>query len=152
MKIKEILDDTRIIFNLNSTNKEDILNEIASLFVKDKIVEDKNLNELVLELMEREKISSTGMQDGIAIPHCKTNLVGKIKMALAISKEGKEFNSMDGLSTKLFFMIIAPVDCKSEHLEILSKISKLSFKEDLLEDLLNVCDDKNKVISILEQL
>lgn len=152
MEIRSILDKSRIIFDVKATTKEKIVREIANLFTIDNIVSEENLVDLANEIMEREKISSTGMQDGIAIPHCKSNLVNEIKMALAISKEGKDFNSMDGLATKIFFMIVAPIDCKQEHLEILRKISKLSFEEDLLEELLFIKDDKDRVISILEQL
>ncbi|VWL85143.1 PTS sugar transporter subunit IIA [Oceanivirga miroungae] len=148
MEIKSILDESRIIFDVKANEKDKIIEEIAKLFTKD----EETLKKLVRDIMEREKISSTGMQDGIAIPHCKSKYVNDIKMAVAISREGKEFNSMDGIATRIFFMIVAPENAGQEHLEILRKISKLSFEEDLLEEILEITSDKSRVISVLEQL
>ena len=75
------------------------------------------------------------MQDGIAIPHARTPFVKQLSLALGISKEGIDFESMDGEPSKLIFMIAAPEETKKEHLDLLAEISKLSYEEELVEEL-----------------
>ena len=77
------------------------------------------------------------MQDGIAIPHARTPLVKELSLALGISHEGVDFESMDGEPSKLIFMIAAPEETKKEHLDLLAEISKLSYEEELVEELKN---------------
>ncbi len=151
MDIRDILDKNRIIFNLESSSKDAILEEIATLFVKDNIINKNDLDTLVNDLKEREKLSSTGMQDGIAIPHAKSSVVDKISLAVAIDKNGKDFSSMDEEPSTLFFMIIAPEYTKKEHLDVLALISKLTFNEEALDEMLNT-NDPEKVIEILSSL
>lgn len=151
MNLESILNENRIVFKINANTKEGIIREISKLFINGDIVEEKDIDKLVLDLMERENLSSTGMQDGIAIPHAKSKVVKKIALAVAIDKEGKNFDSMDDIVSSLFFMIVAPEHSGQEHLEILQKISKLSFKEDKLEEMLNT-NSKEKVIEILTEL
>ncbi|WP_067140975.1 PTS sugar transporter subunit IIA [Oceanivirga salmonicida] len=151
MHFKDILDKNRIVFNLESNNKEAIIEEIAMLFVKDNTINKNDLNTLLNDLNEREKLSSTGMQDGIAIPHAKSSVVNKISLAVAIDKKGKDFSSMDEEPSTLFFMIIAPEYTKKEHLDVLALISKLTFNEEALEEMLNT-DSPEKVIEILSSL
>ena len=129
-----------------------IIEEIAKLFLNsDDIIEKDKFNVLVEDLLDRENLSSTGMQDGIAIPHTKSSAVKKMAMAVVISKDGKNFASMDEKLSKLFFMIVAPETIKREHLDILALIAKLSFEEELLNKLLNT-SDKTEVIEILSKL
>lgn len=151
MKISDILDENRIVFGLKENTKEEIIREIATLFLNDGTVKKENFEKLIFDLLERENLSSTGMQEGIAIPHCKTSAVDKFSMAVAIDKKGKDFASIDDIKSTMFFMLIAPENSKREHLDILATISKLSFEDDLKEELLNT-DSKLKVIEILSSL
>ncbi|BBM44834.1 PTS transporter subunit IIA-like nitrogen-regulatory protein PtsN [Leptotrichia trevisanii] len=124
--------------NLEGKTKIEIIKEVAQLFVKSGVLDSENLEEFVREINEREKLSPTGMQDGIAIPHTRTPLVKKISLALGISSEGVDFESMDGEPSKLIFMIAAPEETKKEHLDLLAEISKLSYEEELVEQIENV--------------
>ena len=90
------------------------------------------------EINEREKLTPTGMQDGIAIPHARTPFVKKLSLALGISNKGVDFESMDGEPSKLIFMIAAPEETKKEHLDLLAEISKLTYEEELIEQMENV--------------
>ena len=103
MKILEYLIPERVKLNLNGKTKEEVIKEMAQLFVKTGIVDAENADEFVKEINEREKLSPTGMQDGIAIPHTRTELVNKVALALGISKEGVDFESMDDEPSKLRF-------------------------------------------------
>ncbi|ERK50687.1 PTS sugar transporter subunit IIA [Leptotrichia sp. oral taxon 879] len=133
MKILEYLVPERIKVNLEGKTKEEIIKEMAQLFVKSEVLDSEDLEEFVKEINEREKLTPTGMQDGIAIPHARTPLVKKLSLALGISHEGVDFESMDGEPSKLIFMIAAPEETKKEHLDLLAEISKLSYEEELVE-------------------
>ena len=135
MKILEYLVPERIKVNLEGKTKEEIIKEMAQLFVKSEVLKPEDLEEFVKEINEREKLTPTGMQDGIAIPHARTPLVKELSLALGISYEGVDFESMDGEPSKLIFMIAAPEETKKEHLDLLAEISKLSYEEELVEEL-----------------
>ena len=138
MKILEYLVPERVKLNLEGKTKTQIIKEMAQLFVKSGVLDSEDLEEFVKEINEREKLTPTGMQDGIAIPHARTPLVKKLSLALGISGEGVDFESMDGEPSKLIFMIAAPEETKKEHLDLLAEISKLSYEEELVEQIENV--------------
>ena len=138
MKILEYLVPERIKVNLEGKTKEEIIKEMAQLFVKSEVLNSEDLEEFVKEINEREKLTPTGMQDGIAIPHARTPLVKELSLALGISREGVDFESMDGEPSKLIFMIAAPEKTKKEHLDLLAEISKLTYEEELIEQMENV--------------
>ena len=128
----------RVKLNLEGKTKTQIIKEMAQLFVKSGVLDSEDLEEFVKEINEREKLTPTGMQDGIAIPHARTPLVKKLSLALGISGEGVDFESMDGEPSKLIFMIAAPEETKKEHLDLLAEISKLSYEEELVEQIENI--------------
>lgn len=138
MKILEYLVPERVNLNLKGTTKAEIIEEMAQLFVESGIIDSEDLKEFIGEINEREKLTPTGMQDGIAIPHAKTPLVKSLSLAMGISSKGVDFESMDEEPSKLIFMIAAPEKTKQEHLDLLAEISKLSFEEELVEQLENV--------------
>ena len=115
----------------------------------DNIIDAEELEEYIEGRKEREKLTATGMQDGIAVPHAKSPSVHKIALALGISKEGINFESMDGEPSKYIFMIAAPKGTKQEHLDLLAMISELSYSEEVLEKL-GKAQTKSEVIEILD--
>lgn len=152
MEIRQYLTEKNVIFKINATEKEDIIKELAMNFLNDdSVINSSDFDQLLSDLYERENLSSTGMQDGIAIPHAKSDVVKKVSMVVAIDKEGKNFASLDDQKSKIFFLVVAPSTTKREHLDILSTISKLTFEEEKLEKLLN-SNSANEVIEILESL
>ena len=86
-RLLEYMSEDRIILNLKSQEKEEVFEEMAPLFVEDNIIDAEELEEFIEGLKEREKLTATGMQDGIAVPHAKSPSVHKIALALGISKE-----------------------------------------------------------------
>lgn len=151
MKILEYLSESRINLNLEGENKEQILEEMATLFLKDETISNEEFPMFLAEVNDRENICSTGMQDGIAIPHVKSELIKKMSLAFGISKKGVDFDSMDGELSKIFFLIAAPRGTKKEHLDLLSEISKLVYDDEIIEELKNV-KDNSEVISILQKV
>lgn len=152
MEIRQYLTEKNVIFKINATEKEDIIKELAMNFLNDdSVINSSDFDQLLSDLYERENLSSTGMQDGIAIPHAKSDVVKKVSMVVAIDKDGKNFASLDEQKSKIFFLVVAPSTTKREHLDILSTISKLTFEEEKLKKLLN-SNSANEVIEILESL
>ena len=147
-RLLEYMSEDRIILNLKSKEKEEVFEEMAPLFVADNIIDAEELEEYIEGLKEREKLTATGMQDGIAVPHAKSPSVHKIALALGISKEGINFESMDGEPSKYIFMIAAPKGTKQEHLDLLAMISELSYSEEVLEKL-EKAQTRAEVIEIL---
>ena len=100
------------------------------------------------EILKREAQSSTGMEEGIAIPHGKTKAVKIPTVAIGISKKGVDYESLDGEPSHLFFMIAAPENSNDSHIELLSKITTLLLEDDIREALLNA-KSKEEVLDIL---
>lgn len=138
MIIKDYLDINRIVLDIESTTKKDIISELASLFLNDSdVLKEGKFQDLVSDILERESVSSTGMQDGIAIPHVKSEYVNKIGIVVGISKEGKDFGSLDGEKSKIFFLIVSPKDNNRMFMKYLSSVAAISMQEDKIEELLN---------------
>ena len=135
MKIADILSGDLIIPELTSKNKKEVLEELVSVIVKqNKLI---NKEELIEVLLEREQLGSTGIGDGIAIPHGKLKNIGALLASFGKSIDGVDFDSMDGKPTHLFFLLVAPENSAGIHLKALARISRLlkdsSFKQDLME-------------------
>ena len=148
-RLLEYMSEDRIILDLKSKEKEEVFEEMAPLCVAENIIDAEELEEYIEGLKEREKLTATGMQDGIAVPHAKSPSVHKIALALGISKEGINFESMDGEPSKYIFMIAAPKGTKQEHLDLLAMISELSYSEEVLEKL-GKAQTKSEAIEILD--
>ena len=135
MKILDILDKECIIPELRSKTKEEVLEELTGALLNCKANLDKEA--LVEVLLERERLGSTGIGDGIAIPHGKVQDLDELVLSFGRSTQGIEFDSMDGRPTHLFFLLIAPENSAGIHLRALAKISRLlkssHFRQRLLE-------------------
>ena len=123
MKILEILDEELILSDLKAGGKKEAIEEMAKLAVR----QDERLSlDLLLDvLLEREKLGSTGIGDGVAIPHGKVPGIDEVIAVFARSIEGIDFDSMDDKKAHLFFLLIAPENSSGAHLKALAKISRL---------------------------
>ena len=123
MKITDFLSSEAIIANLVGSNKQAVLEELAEKFpVADSALSAKQVREV---LVEREKISTTAIGEGVAIPHGKVDNVDRVHAVFARSTTGVDFASLDGEPTHLFFALIAPEDGAADHLKALARISRL---------------------------
>ncbi len=151
MKITDLLKKDTVIIDLTATNKADVINELTK-----KLYEAGRLNSLEgyrEAILAREKQSTTGIGEGIAIPHAKTDAVKVPSIAFAKSVNGVDYESLDGQPAHLIFMIAASAGANNEHLETLSRLSSLlmdsKFREELLaaqtaEEVINIIDKKEK--------
>lgn len=123
MKIVDILHKKCIVPELRADNKKGVLEELTTALLNYK----GNLNKdaLVEVLLEREKLGSTGIGDGIAIPHGKLRDLDELVLSFGRSVPGIDFDSMDGRPTHLFFLLVAPENSAGVHLRALAKISRL---------------------------
>ena len=134
MKITDILSADMIIADLKGTTKPDVLSELAKTLTSK--YKEISLRDLIAVLAERERLGSTAIGDGIAIPHGKLPKVTKILGTFGRHVQGVDFDSLDGGPSQLFFVLVAPEDSASLHLKALARVSRLlkesSFREHLL--------------------
>ena len=128
MKVSELLKPEFIISDLKGESKEEIINELVDLFKDDSRVED--IEKVRSAVLEREKVMSTGVGKGFAIPHGKTNAVKEIIGAFGKIKEGIDYESLDGNPVNLVFLLVGKDNLISTHIKLLSRISRLMNKDD----------------------
>lgn len=135
MRLSEILDEKNIIPDLKARDKKGALEELAGTVVSTRQSLDKN--SLVKVLLEREGLGSTGIGDGVAIPHGKFHGIDEPIISFGRSLKGLDFESMDGQPVYLFFLLVAPENSASVHLKALARIAKIlknsSFRKMLME-------------------
>ena len=135
MKLSEILDEDSILLDLKAADKKGVLEELAETIVDHEPSVDKS--SLVKVLLERERLGSTGIGDGVAIPHGKFHAVTHPFVSFGRSREGLDFESMDGAPAYLFFLLVAPENSASVHLKALARIAKIlknsAFRKILME-------------------
>lgn len=135
MTIEEVLEESCVISDLQSETKKDVLIELVGALKKVNLI--KNEQEVVNVIFEREKLGSTGIGDGVAIPHGKLKGIRRIMCVFGRSIHGVDFDSIDQKPAHTFFLLLAPENSASLHLKMLSRISKLlrdpSFRKRLME-------------------
>ena len=144
--LSDILQEKYIGFDLKSKDKEKILGELVDLISKGGAI--KNRRALLGALSEREKLGSTAIGNGVAIPHAKIADIKKPILALGRAQSGVDFNSLDGEETYIFFMLISPKDEVGMHLKILAKISHI-IKDKFTVGLFKKAKNKQEILKIL---
>jgi PTS system nitrogen regulatory IIA component len=135
MKITDLLKREFVIERLKAGNKRDALAELAGVFARGGITVDSEA--MLHVLLERERLGSTGIGDGIAIPHGKLPSLEEMVVSFGRSRDGIAFEAMDGKPVHLFFLLMAPENSAGQHLKALAKISRMlkdaNFRKNLLE-------------------
>jgi len=135
LKLTDFLDASRVIPALKEKEKRAVLKEMAGRLAA--LDASLDVGKLYDTLLEREKISSTAIGEGVAIPHGKINGSRKLSGIFARSVEGANFESLDGGPTHLFFVLLAAEDSAADHLKALARISRLlkdgSFRARLMQ-------------------
>ena len=140
MKISELLNENLIIADLKAGAKQQALEEmVACLTANRHGIDAKDLFNV---LIEREKLGSTGIGNGIAIPHGKLEGLDSICLVFARSTAGIEFDSLDGKPAHLIFMLVAPSNSAGVHLKALARLSRLLKEKNFRDDLLAAADSK----------
>ncbi len=134
-KMLECVSAISITRDLKGTDKETILAELVDLLAASgKIV---NRDQVLADVLSRERSMSTGMQRGIAIPHAKSDGISRMAVAIGIKKNGIEFNSLDGQPSKLFILVVSPKKVSGPHIQFLASISAILRSPEMTEKIIN---------------
>lgn len=148
MKITEFLSKAGIKIGLEATEKEPVLKELVDVLAEVKDIGDKK--NIVRSLIERENLGSTGIGQGIAIPHGKTDKVDELVAILGISHKGVNFESLDGELVYIFFLLVAPKETAGPHLKALAQISRL-LRDTYFCELLKHCKTADEVYELIRR-
>lgn len=148
MKIMDFLDKKAIKLDLQSAEKEDALKELVDLLAETQEIGDKK--GILKALIERESLGSTGIGQGIAIPHGKTDKVSELVAVLGISQKGVNFEALDGEPVYIFFLLVAPKDTAGPHLKALAQISRL-LRDSYFCELLKRCKTVDEVYDFIRR-
>jgi PTS system nitrogen regulatory IIA component len=131
--LRVLLQDDLILEEIEAIDKQGVLREFARLLKSRNRVEDEE--KLVRILLERESLGSTGIGDGVAIPHAKLSMCSDMIVAFGRSSRGVEFQAMDSKPVTLFFLLVTPEDKPGDHLKVLARISRIVRNPALRESL-----------------
>ena len=148
MKIEDLLSPDLMIMDLKATTQEETIKEMADLEVKQDVV--NNEDEFIKSIWAREKESTTGIGDGIAMPHARNKYINRAAVLFAKSPKGIDYNSLDGQPVHLFFMITAPAGADNTHLQALAKLSSLLINPDVV-NALKAATKPEEVIDIFKK-
>ncbi|MFH0839632.1 MAG: PTS sugar transporter subunit IIA [Candidatus Omnitrophota bacterium] len=147
MKIMDFLNKKAISASLKATDKEGVIKELVDFLVKADGVAGKK-DEIVKILMAREALGSTGIGQGIGIPHGKTANVKSLVAAFGLSKKGIDFESLDGEPAYIFFLLLAPEESAGPHLKALARISRL-LKDKYVRDMLRQAETEKDIVKVI---
>ena len=134
MRLADLLSEEVIKIPLENTEKEKVIEELIDLLVAAGKV--KNKTAVLKAVMEREKVMSTGVGDGVAIPHGKAEGVEDVVAAFGVAQKDIDFRSIDEKPVRLVFLLVAPPNATGPHLKALSRVSRLLNKKEFREQLL----------------
>ncbi len=148
MKVFELLDEKYILTDFKSDDKEYVINELIDLYKENDKVND--IEKVRTAILDREKIMSTGVGKGFAIPHGKTNAVNDVIAAFGKTKNDIDYDALDGNPVHLVFLLVGRDDMVSKHIKLLSRISRLMNKDEFRERLVN-SNSKEEIINIFKE-
>ena len=148
MKMVEFLQRKAATVDLKAKDKKGVIAELVGLVARAGEVRPKDKEALVNIVLEREVLGSTGIGQGVGIPHGKSSTIKRLTGAVGISREGVNFDSLDGEPVYIFFLLLAPQDSAGPHLKALARISRL-LKDKYFRDTLRNTKNEKELISII---
>jgi PTS system nitrogen regulatory IIA component len=148
MKIMDILLKDAVILDIESTGKREVLAELSERAARAEASLDAD--RLFQVLLERENLQSTGIGDGVAIPHGKMPGLARLVASFARSKAGIDFQSIDGQPSYLFFLLVVPEHSGGQHLKALARISRF-FRDAAFRKALNEAESQEDVFRAIEE-
>ncbi len=146
--IHKMLNEDLIDAEIKSVNKNDVLNEMADILVKNNFIKDRS--QLISKLIERESIETTGIGHSVAIPHARTESVDGLAMAFGLSKSGIDFKSLDDQPVNIIFLIASNEENKNNYIKLLARISRICRKDSFRNKIINASNAK-EIIQIFEE-
>jgi nitrogen PTS system EIIA component len=149
MKIMDFLNKKAVTASLQANDKEGVIREMVQLLANSAGIPDSS-DELVKAVLARESLGSTGIGQGIGIPHAKNQCVKQLVAAFGLSQKGVNFDSLDGEPAYIFFLLVAPEESAGPHLKALARISRM-LKDKYFRDLLRKSKDEKEILRIIEE-
>ena len=143
MKISDILEEKLIVTNLAKTAKDEVINAMIDVLSQSSKVADKE--KVRTAIFEREKIMSTGVGNGFAIPHGKTDGVSDIVAAFGVTAQPIDYQALDGKPVRLIFVLVGRENMVGPHIKLLSRISRLMNKEEFRNKLMEIKTPKEVI-------
>lgn len=146
--IKDLLQLDLVLDRIASTDKRGVIREFAEMLRSRDRIRDES--ELVRVLLERESLGSTGIGDGVAIPHAKLHQLREMIVAFGRSDQGVEYDAMDARPVHLFFLLVTPDDRPGEHLRALARISRI-LKNPALREQLRQAPGREDILKLIHE-
>ncbi len=146
MKIADVLNKNAVLAELRSQDKQGVIEELVEPVARIAGVDSEKLVDV---LLERERLGSTGIGDGVGIPHGKLKELETLHIGFGLSRKGVDFESMDGRPTYIFFLLITPENSTGLHLTMLARISKVLKNESFRKKLMNA-EDNDEIFNIIK--
>lgn len=124
MKLTEFVIKDAIVPELTSSSKEDVIREMVASLKTNGAIKSEDEDEVISAILKREELGSTGIGNGVAVPHTKHPAVDQLVATVAVSREGVDFASLDGEPVYILFLLISPLDRPGDHLRGLENISR----------------------------
>jgi PTS system nitrogen regulatory IIA component len=147
MKILDVLPKEAIIADLKARDKHGVLKELVAPIAS---LTDLESDRILRVLMERERLGSTGIGNGIGIPHGKLKELENLILGFGLSRRGVDFESMDGRPTHIFFTLVTPENSTGLHLKLLARISKILKHDPFRERLLRAAD-RDEIYTVIQE-
>lgn len=149
MKLSQLLTEQLIKIGLDRGDKRGIVEELVGILVS--AGKARDAAKLVDATMEREAKGSTGLENGVAVPHCKVDGISGLLCSMAVSREGIDFDSVDGKPSHVFIFLAAPIGMSGPHVRALSNIAKLSQSGEFLARLRGAASPREALRIITEE-
>lgn len=150
MNISELFSPSMIQIGSDAKNKDALLHELAALAQKNETLKKYNVDELYQAFLQREKISTTGFGNGVAIPHCTIDGIDEFVLGILIDPKGVAFDAMDSKKVHVLILIIAPQTRRTEHIKVLSAVSRILNNKSTVKQLTNLSSPE-EVYALLTQ-
>ena len=143
MSLIDLIVEKIVKIPLESKDKPDVIRELVQILKDAGEIDD--FDAVLKVIQEREFKGSTGLQDGIAVPHGKTDAVSTLKLAIGISPDGIDFDSLDGKPSNLLFLLVAPPGMSGPHVEALAEIAKIAQSKAFFKSLISAGNSQEVV-------
>ncbi len=150
MKFADFVSVEAIRSDLHAGSKEEVVREMTQALLEAGRISAGEVESIVKAIMKREELGSTGIGRGVAVPHTKHPSVDRLVGTVAISRDGVDFESLDGDKVQLFFLLISPPDRPGEHLRALENISR-QLRDDMFCKYLKQAKTKEDIQQLLEE-
>lgn len=147
MSIGSLLSESLIDDNLSGSHKYVVIEKLLELLVKNNNIRDKQtcLNDLI----EREQLLSTGLENGLAVPHAKSSAAENLVVSFGLCREGLDFGTLDGKPAHFIFLVVSPLNTSGPHIKMLAQITR-NFRELEIGEKLLAAKNKKEILSIIQ--